>query len=144
MESGVDTGLMVQNCEVERVVLKRKVISKTLDDNGQVRMVTVGVPTITTSPVKFVKLGSEFVEKMLYADRDAMGVFFVVCLELSSGKFTDSVYLHHHEALSKSGFRRGLFALKELGLLTDTENPHIYRVNRSFVEYGKNKRPNVS
>ena len=137
--SGVNTGTDVQKFEVERVILKRKVVSKDIGSDGTIKQTTVVTPEITTSPERFVKLSSEFAGRMVYEPGCAMSVLFVVCSELASYKFSDRVYLHHHEAISRSQFKRGVVRLLEIGLLKETENPHIYLVNRSFIEYGKNK-----
>lgn len=141
--SGVDIRGDVQKFEVERVVLKRKVVSTVLGDDGSVKKVIVSTPEVTTSPDRFVKLSSEFAGRMCYEPGCAMAVLFVVCAELASYKFSDRVYLHHHESISRSQFKRGVVRLLEIGLLKETDNPHIYLVNRSFIEYGKNKS-NVS
>jgi hypothetical protein len=142
--SGVDIGSESQKCEVERVIIKRKIVSRHLEEDGSVKVVSVGIPTVTTSPERFVKLSSEFAGLMAYESSSSMAVLFVVCSELASYKFSDQVYLHHHEGISKSSFNKGVNRLIEIGLLRKTENPHIYSVNRSFIEYGKNKRPDVS
>lgn len=138
--SGVDVGNDVQKFEVERVVLRRKVVSTVLGEDGSVKKVIVSTPEITTSPDRFVKLSSEFAGRMVYEPACSMAVLFVVCVELASYKFSDRVYIHHHEAISRSQFKRGVVRLLEIGLLKETENPHIYLVNRSFIEYGKNKK----